>query len=212
MNNNCSVVLFLQYSPLGLDVDVIAYTETEIYVKRSGERHSWLYWIKTHLVTKIETEIPEEKFHNHSIPAKIIGRKGNIFTLQVVSLNEQVETEFAGKLIKIETKAELIPDLESLLRRLLKCLNKIRSITGDKCSAKETREELLYSSNLEMQKLLKVFEIASALLEREKLECIIENLIELKQAFSEKGAIPVSVPVELESLISEFRKQLKDVS
>lgn len=209
-NNNCSIVLFLQYSPLGLNADVIAYTEAEIYVKRLGEKRSWLYWIKTHLVTAVETRIPKEKFINHSLPTKIVKREINNFILKVISLNEQTKTRYEAKLIKIETKAELIPDIEKILEKLSKCVNRIRSVEGDRNITQEIKEELLNATNVEIDKLLKVLGITSLVFEKDKLKSLISNLNDVIELFQEEP--PIDIPKELINLIGEYKQQLKEIN
>lgn len=210
IQNNYSIVLFLQYSPYSFDLNVIAYTEAELYIKRPNEKRDWIYWIKTHLITKMKTDIPKEKFRNHFLPTKLIKRKGNTLTLQVISLNSQTKTEYEGRLIEIETKAELIPDLEKILEKLSKCVNRIRSVKGDEKITPEIREELLKATNIEFCKLLEVLKIGSLVFEEKKLETLISNLNDVKKFFQEEP--PVDVPKKLINLIGEYEQQLKEIN
>lgn len=211
--NNYSIVLFLQYSPLSPDLKVIAQTEAEVYIERPNGKHSWLYWlywIKIHLVTGIETHIPDEKFRNHSLPTKIVKQEGNNFTLRVISLSGQPKTEYEGEFIKIETKAELMPDIEILFEKLSKCVSRIRSVNGDKEITTETRKELIKATNTEIDKLLEILEIGSLVFEKSKLKSLISNLSEVKQLFQEDP--PVTVPKKIIKLIGEYKQQLKEIS
>lgn len=208
--NKYSVVLFLQYSPLGLDFKVIAYTEAEIYIKRPKEKRDWIHWIKTHLVTKIKTAIPKEKFRNHSLPTKIVKREGNNFTLKVISFNGQAKTEYEEESVEIETKAELIPDIELLFENLSKCINRTRSLNRDKNITPEAKEELLNATNNEINKLLEVLEIGSLVFEKDKLKSLIYNLNDVIDLFQEEPAI--DIPKKLIKLIGEYKQQLKEIN
>lgn len=211
--DNCSIVLFLQYSPFGLDPEVIAYTESEVYVKRPDEEKSWRYRIKIHLVTGIKSKIPNSKFRNHSLPTRIVKREGNAFTLQVIPRTGQLEySEYEGQLIKIETKSELIPDFEKLLERLDRSFNKIRSAVKDKNKPQDEKDELLKSTDLEICKLLKIIEIGSMVFDEEKLKCILVNLVDLEKSFRGKDTIPIPVPKKLTDLIGEYKQQLKEIN
>lgn len=208
--NNCSIVLFLKYLPYGFDLNVIAHTEAEVYIKRPKERRDWIYWIKTHLVTSIETEIPPDKFENHSLPTRITKREGNSFTLEVISLSERSRTEFEGKTIKIETKPELMPDIELVLEKFSKCVNRIRSAKGDENITAETRGELLKATDIEICKLLKILKTGSLLFEKNKLESLISNLNDMKELFQEEP--PVPIPKKLNDLIGEYNQELKEIN
>lgn len=208
--NNCSVVLFLQYSPLSRDLEVIAYTEAEVYVKRPNEKHDWIYCINTHLVTGIKTKIPKEKFRNHSLPTKMVKREGNNFTLKVISFNGQVKTGHEGESVEIETKAEIIPDIELLFEKLSKCINRIRSVKADKNIIVETRKELLKATDVEINKLLEVLEIGSLVFEKDKLKCLVCNLNDAIDLFREEPTI--DIPKRLIKLIGEYEQQLKEIN
>lgn len=207
MYENNSIVLHLQVWPWGTTSEVIGYTEAEIYVKRNGKR-DWYYCIKTHLVTRIETDIPMEEIENRSFSTKIVKKEGKDLILKVISLNG--DTEYEGRVIKIETKTGLIPDFEFFFDKFSGCVNKIRSINGDKNLTPEQKEELLSASKTEMNKLIKVLEIASPIIDEKELKVMLSNLDDLKSSFHEEA--PVQIPQNLLKINESFEQCLREIN